>query len=766
MLAVSVLGIYIAGLTAPYLLPRLRAAGPWLYSLVPAGICVGLGTGYIGSSCSIPWIEPLGLAFTFSATGLSRLFALLITGIGTVVTLYSGGYFEKDRRRGRWFSFLFLFMASMLGLVLSDNVFSLFIFWELTSITSFLLIGFDHEKPEARDAALQSLVVTAGGGLCLLAGLVLLSLVTGNINLSEMAASAVAPSPLLSWAAALILIGAATKSAQVPVQFWLPNAMTAPTPASAFLHSSTMVKAGVFLLYRLHPAFGELAWWGPALMVMGGLTALAGGWMAVRQHTLKPLLAWSTVSSLGILVLLIGVGTPESLFAAALFLFAHALYKATLFLVAGIVDHETGERDTRKLGGLRVDMPITAITATLAGLSMAGLPLTAGFVAKEVVYETLVHTPTYGWLAAGVILLAGASFVLVAWAVSVKPFHGRLVATPLHPHDPGAPMFLGPIALAIAGITGGLVPSALLEKAASACVPGGYHGAHLAPWHGFNLPLVLSAVTIALGALAVWIRTRNGNAIPVTGARCQWGTERLYLMGMSGLERRCAAFSSAAQHGYLRLYLFTVLLGVMALVWPLLYRHAAPLGGMLVAWAGRGIQETRWHEWALLLTMVMAIGATVHARTRLGAVTALGVVGYVIAMIFVLFGAPDLAMTQFVIETLTVILIALTFSHLPPFRDLSPTWVRLRDLAFAVMGGAAMTVLTLVALGARRQESVAGYYLAHSYDLAHGKNVVNVILVDFRGIDTLGEITVLAIAALGAFALLRLSSDPNRKDTT
>ena len=756
MLSVAVAAIFLAGLTAPYLIPRLGKTGPWLFSLIPLGLFIGLWIGLIDPVAILPWIESLGLTFSFESAGIARLFALLITGIGAVVTLYSGGYFAGDPRAGRWFCFLFLFMGSMLGLVLSDNLFGLFIFWELTSITSFLLIGFDHEKAEARSAALQSLVITAGGGLCLLAGLVLLSEATGSVNLSEIAASSAPHSPLLGWAAVLILIGAATKSAQVPFQFWLPNAMTAPTPASAFLHSSTMVKAGVFLLFRLNPAFAELWWWSPALMLMGGLTALSGGWMALRQNTLKLLLAWSTVASLGIMVLLIGAGTAGAMFAAAVFIIVHALYKAALFLVAGILDHATGERDTRKLGGLRRDMPITAITATLAGLSMMGIPLTAGFVAKELVYENLLHVPGAGLPAAVTVMLAGASFVLVAWAVSLKPFHGGLTPTSRHPHDPDATLFLGPLVLAIAGIIGGLVPGIMIESGAASSVPGGYHGAHLAPWHGINLSLGLSAVTLALGALAAGLWIRSGGAFALPDVVERLGTEPLYDRAMAALERWSATLVRAVQHGYLRLYLFCVLLGVMALVWPLLYRHVAPLGELLGSWARRGMAETRWHEWALLFTMVMAIGATVHARTRLGAVTALGVVGYVIAMIFVLFGAPDLAMTQFVIETLTVILIALTFSHLPPFRAESPLWVRMRDLTFAVMGGSVMTVLTLTALSARHQESVAEYYLAHSYDMAHGKNVVNVILVDFRGIDTLGEITVLAIGALGAFALLRM----------
>ena len=763
MLAGAVAVIFTAGLSAPYLIPRLGTAGSWLFSLIPLGIFTGLWTGWIESAAFIPWVEPLGLTFSFQAEGIARLFALLITGIGAAVTLYSGGYFAGDPRTGRWFCFLYLFMGSMLGLVLSDNVFSLFVFWELTSITSFLLIGFDHWKPEARGAALQSLLVTGGGGLSLLAGLVLLAQAAGSVNLSAIAASPSTSSPMLSWSAALILIGAAAKSAQVPFQFWLPNAMTAPTPASAFLHSSTMVKAGVFVLFRLNPAFADLPWWGIALMLLGGLTALTGGWMVLRQHVLKPLLAWSTVSSLGIMVLLIGAGTPEALFAAAVFIIAHALYKAALFLVAGIVDHASGERDTHKLGGLRRDMPITAITATLAGLSMMGIPLTAGFVAKEVVYETLMHVPGLGFPGVLAVLLAGASFVLVAWAVAMKPFHGEMLPTPEHPHDPAASLFLGPLVLAICGIAGGMVPGQMMEHAAAASVPGGYHGAHLAPWHGMNISLVLSAVTLSLGALAVWLRIRAGGALTLPAAVERQGTELLYHRAMTALERGSAALSGAVQHGYLRIYLFSVLLGAMALMWPLLYRHAAPLGDLLGSWARRGIAETRWHEWALLLTMVMAIGATVHARTRLGAVTALGVVGYVIAMVFVLFGAPDLAMTQFVIETLTVILIALTFSHLPPFRDMSPLWVRVRDLIFAVLGGTAMTVLTLADLSARRQESVAGYYLAHSYDMAHGKNVVNVILVDFRGIDTLGEITVLAIAALGALALLRMLPGRDRR---
>ncbi len=707
------------------------------------------------------WAPSLGMNLSFNADGLGLLFALLISGIGALVVLYSGEYLKGHPQLGRWHAFLFLFMGSMLGVVLSDNIYTLFVFWELTSIASYLLIGFNHEEEDARAAALQALLVTGAGGLALLAGLVLLSIASGTTEISEMAArsAAVKAHPLYLPALALVLAGAFTKSAQFPFHFWLPRAMAAPTPASAYLHSSTMVKAGVYLLARMSPVLGGTAAWQGAVVPVGLATLLVGAWLAWRQDLLKRLLAWSTVGALGLLTMLIGLGGDGALHAAAAFLVAHALYKAALFLTAGIIDHETGERDVSRLGGLAGAMPLTAAAAAVAALSMAGLPPFFGFAAKEAVYGVATGGPL-PLVTASATVAAGVFFLVTAAAAVWKPFFGAPVATPRKPHGVSAALWLGPVVLGVCSLAAGLMPGLAddwLVRPAVAAAGGGDSAGRLVLWHGFTPALGLGVLTVALG-LALWrFRTaaRRVTAFPAVPAGAL-DAERLYDGALRALVITAGAQTRVLQNGRLRYYLLMVLSTVLLLAWPVLLTHVDLLNSVFLRHLAESLAHLRFYELGLAGLLTVSIAAAVHSRTRLAAVAALGMVGYGISLVFVLYGAPDLAMTQFVIETLTVILMVLTFHHLPEFRAVVRRASMVRDFSVAAGVGVLMTALTLVAADTLQFPPISEYFNRHSLDLAHGRNVVNVILVDFRGLDTMGEITVLGVAAAGAFALLKL----------
>jgi multicomponent Na+:H+ antiporter subunit A len=459
----AVLSGFVTAALAAFFRGRLREYAGWLLALLPAGLTVYFLNLLVNpgmnpwGSYKIPWAPNLDIDFSLRVDGLGLLFALLISGIGTLVTIYANGYLKGDQRLNRFFAWLLAFMASMLGVVLSDNLILLFIFWELTSLTSFLLIGFYHDEEASRAAALQALIVTSLGGLVMLAGLVLLGQVAGTYEISALLdrGNAVRSSSLYTPILILILIGAFTKSAQFPFHFWLPNAMQAPAPVSAYLHSATMVKAGIYLLARLSPVLGGTQEW---LFLVGGIgaaTMLAGGFLAIIQTDLKRLLAYSTVSALGMIVHLIGLGSPLAVKAAMVLLVAHALYKGALFLVAGSVDHETGCRDVTRLGGLRGAMPVTAVAGGLAGLSMAGLPPALGFISKELFYETGLE---FGAWLTGAALLAAVFTIYVAGVVGVEPFWGNKQETPKKAHEASLALWLGPLLLSCLGLFFGLFP--------------------------------------------------------------------------------------------------------------------------------------------------------------------------------------------------------------------------------------------------------------------------------------------------------------------
>jgi multicomponent Na+:H+ antiporter subunit A len=754
----------------------LGTGASYVLSLAPLGVFCLLAW-HIGSvsdgavlTSRWEWIPSLGISFSFLLDGLSLSFALLISGIGTLIVLYSGAYMAGHRSEGRFYSVLFLFMASMLGVVLADNLITLFLFWELTSVTSYLLIGFESQHERNRYAALQALLVTGVGGLALLAGLLLMGHIAGTYEFSELLrqGDSIRGSAVYGAVLVLVLAGAFTKSAQFPFHFWLPNAMAAPTPVSAFLHSSTMVKAGVYLLARMSPVLGGTDAWWYALVLGGTATALVGAYLALRQTVLKSLLAYTTVSALGMLTASIGIGTPEAATAMVTFLFVHAFYKAALFMTAGALDHETGEKDVERLGGLARAMPLTALGGMLGALSMAGLPPLLGFVGKETLYGAAVHGAAghgdnvrTAWLLGAALVAANAVNVWTAALTGIKPFFGSLVPTPRTAHEGRAGLWTGPLVLGIFALGLGFVPQLLggsLVQTGAESIQNAPVPVKLVHWHGFTAALWMSLVTLAAGAALYVVRKPLRNALQRLKPLDALGPEAWYDRTVNAMLAFAGWQTRIIQNGYLRNYLL-VTLGFIVL-----FPGSVLLLRVGISWPGR---LTPPQVYELLVGGLMIVGAVcaVRARSRLAAVASLGVVGYCVALVFVLFGAPDLAMTQFVVETLTVIIFVLVLYYLPPFVTYSNSATRIRDLFISIVAGLFMTSLVIAAFQTSYAHPISDYYAANSYVSAHGRNIVNVILVDFRALDTLGELTVLAVAAVGAYAMLHLRASRGRSDS-
>jgi multicomponent Na+:H+ antiporter subunit A len=760
---ISILMLFAAAAGAPWLYRAARGATGWVLATVPLVLFLFFAAQLrpVADAGALrtehPWVPELGVTLSFHLDGLALLFALLITGLGTLIVVYAGSYLHGHAQLGRFFLFLLLFMGSMLGLVLSDNLLSLFVFWELTSISSYLLIGFDHEREEARKSALQALLVTGTGGLALLAGFLLLSGAAGGaMELSEIRAQgdAVRLHALYPWIFALVALGAFTKSAQVPFHFWLPNAMAAPTPVSAFLHSATMVKAGIYLLARLDPTLGGTALWTGTLTVAGSVTMLTGAVMALRQTDLKKVLAYSTITALGTLTLLLGLGFDASVKAAIVFLFVHSLYKGALFMTAGAVDHETGTRDVRLLGGLRRAMPWTAAGAALAGLSMAGLPPLFGFIGKELAYKAKLGFEGADILLPAAAVLANALTVAAAGMIALRPFWGPARPTPKAAHEAPLALWLGPVVLGAAGLVLGLVPSLVAEGLvgpAVAAVLGTSMPIKLTLWYGFNTALLLSVATAALGVALYRGCDRIRGALARADGWMARGPERGYDRALEGVLAVAARQADGMMAGGVRGALRTVVALACGLaLWALL---AGGWPGGAVPWPAAAP-----HEWALAVLMLGGTVAALVSRSRTSALLSLGVVGTSVALLFALLGAPDLAITQLLVETLVVVIALAVLRRLPALDRVAPPRGRERMLNAAVAVGAGGTMAALL-LAVHRVPfyPVLGEWLTReSVPSGFGQNVVNVILVDFRALDTLGEITVLAVAALGAHALIRM----------
>ncbi|MGB3812417.1 MAG: putative monovalent cation/H+ antiporter subunit A [Shinella sp.] len=753
---------FLGALIAPALTRLLGHNAAWPLALVPFAIFLH----FLGFNAEVSrgevvtggyaWVPSYNVSFSWMIDGLSLAFLLLISGIGTLIVLYAGGYLKGHPHQGRFFSFILMFMGAMLGLVASDSFLMLFVFWELTSITSFLLIGFDHAREASRRAALQALVVTGGGGLFLLAGLLLLWNVTGVTQLSLLMSfgAEVRASPFYLAMLFLVLGGAFTKSAQFPFHFWLPNAMEAPTPVSAYLHSATMVKAGVYLLMRLNPVMGDTLAWETILPAFGGLTLLVGAVLAIRQTDLKLMLAYTTVASLGLLVMLTGFGSEHAVAAAALYLVAHSLFKGALFMVAGLIDHEAGTRDITKLGGLRRAMPITFLAALLAALSMAGLPPFFGFLAKEEIYVALAGGSLRAIAFTLAAIIGNGLMFAVAFAVALKPFLGAPVKTPKHAHEGPVLLWIGPALLAVKGLLIGLFSAlthTLLTSPLASAIAGKPETVTISAVPHVGMALLLSVLTVAFGVIVFLSLDRARAAANRLVEDIGWGPDKGFDQAMRGLVRAASSVSRLTQPGLMEIYM-TATFAVVALallVPPAIYGEWP----RLPVWPA----NVPFHELAVMALAVLGLAGVLTARTRLMAIAALGIQGFCVALLFLLFGAPDLAFVQFMIETLSVVILTLVMTRLKLTpRDHRPMREKIPDIVIAIACGLGFSLYLLKVTQGRFDTALTDFFNLYSKTIAHGANVVNVIIVDFRGTDTLGEIAVVMVTGLAVLSLIRI----------
>lgn len=731
-------------------LRRAPALAPGL-ALLPAGLFLLILAAPEDARFTLSWLPSLGIELAFRLDGLSRLFALLITGIGTGVFLYAASYMAGHALLHRFLAVLTLFMAAMLGAVLADDLLLLFVFWELTSLASFLLIGFDAQKAEARRAAQQGLMVTVAGGLAMLAGILVLGSAGGTFRISALLAQgdALAAHPAAPWIVVLVAIGCFAKSAQWPLHFWLPNAMAAPTPVSAYLHSATMVKLGVYLLARLNPPFQDMALWQALLTGAGAATMLAGAVLALRERDLKRKLAWSTVVALGTLVTLIGIEDPLAATAAVVFLLVHALYKASLFLVAGIVDKKAGTRDAMQLRGLGRRMPLTTLAAVLAGLSMAGAPGFIGAFAKDLLFTVQLGVP--GLLPA-IALTVNAAMVVVAGVVAARPFMGAPMETERDTKDPPLPMLAAPVVLGAIGLALGVAPQlvsgAIIEPAAAAIL-GRPTGIALGEKQGDTLVLTMSLGALVLGLLMFLGWRRLQPTLAGQGWLDSLGPDALYGRVMRGISLGAVALTRRVQGGSLRGYLSATLLIVFGGAGLLL----AARGGLALPRSGAAAAPAQ-----VALAAVIVVGAIAACRLRalFGQVMAAALVGFGVGILFLTLGAADLAFTQFTVEIIAVVLLVAILARLP-FHGLDARRAqeRRRDAMLAAGVGVVGTAILFAVLSVPFDTVIPDWMGQASVPEAKGRNVVNVVIVDFRALDTLGEIAVLLIAALSAAVLLR-----------
>ena len=720
---------------------------------------------------SFAWLPTLGLDFTLRMDGFTWLFAMLVTGIGFLVVLYARYYMSPDDPVPRFFSFLLAFMGAMLGIVLSGNLIQLVFFWELTSLFSFLLIGYWHHNASARDGARMALTVTAAGGLCLLVGVLLIGHVVGSYDLDEVLASGdrIRTSSLYLPTLILVLLGALTKSAQFPFHFWLPHAMAAPTPVSAYLHSATMVKAGVFLLTLLWPVLAGTEAWFYIVVSAGLCTLVLGAYAAIFQQDLKGLLAYSTISHLGLITLLLGLSSPLAAVAAIFHTINHATFKASLFMAAGIIDHESGTRDIRRLSGLFRYMPITATLAMVAAAAMAGVPLLNGFLSKEMFFadaaafhvdSLLDHSLPY------FAMLASAFSV----AYSLRFIHGVFFGPPAtdlprKPHEPPHwmrfPIELLVLACLLVGILPAMTIKPFLATAVRAVLGRDTPYYSLAVWHGFNEPLLMSVIALTGGVTLYWL-LQGYLAKGIEGAPFvrRLKGQRIFEQVLVTLSWKWARslerlFGTRRLQPQLRLL---VAFALFAALWPL-YRQGLEAGTL----PGTGFDPAFLLLW--VVGGLCAVGAAYQAKFhRLAAMVLLGGAGLVTCITFVWFSAPDLAITQLLVEIVTSVLILLGLRWLPKRFEIAGEGLsigirarvrRARDLMLAVAAGAGMSLIVYAMLTRPLPDTISRYFVEKAYAEGGGRNIVNVILVDFRAFDTFGEIVVLAVVAVTVFSLLR-----------
>ena len=725
--------------------------------LIFAGLCTVWPAVVRGEVFQVqwPWMPSIDLYLRFRLDGLSLLFGLIVTGAGFFVSLYAASYMAGHPHTGRFFFFLHAFMIAMLGVVTADNLLLLFVFWEGTTVFSYLLIGFDHESEAARDNARQAMLITGAGGLALLLGIFLLKAAGGSFTVSQWvdAGDQIRGHGLYPFIFLAVLLGAMTKSAQFPFHFWLPNAMSAPTPISAFLHAATMVKAGIYLLMRFHPLLGGTPLWMGTLVLVGGVTALWGAVQALAPCDMKRVLAYTTIMALGVLTMFLGGRTTPALTAAATFLLVHALYKASLFLAVGSIDHQTGTRHLDRLGGLWRAMPLTALAVAAAAMSMAGFPLFFGFIGKEIMYKGALTEDMFPVFATTAAVLANALMTAVSGILFIGPFFGRRPADLQQVVEAPWTMRLGPAVMGILGIVFGIIPwwvaANLIEPAVRSFDPT-TEQITLSLYHGINPPLLLSIVTLTLGALIYRLRTASRNLTAAAVDRVPVTAERLYQLGLDLFLRAAAVATRRLQNGSLHSYLAIIFLVTVAAVgWPWI---GGALSAVRIPAADGPLAAV-----GLVALIAAATAVVVAARNRLAAIGGLGGVGAGVALTFLLFGAPDIALTQLLVETLTVIIVSLVLLRLPPLGDARKRTAKRRALDAGLSLAAGVLIASLL-MGVGQHpldRSLTEFFEANSYAAAHGRNIVNVILVDFRSLDTLGEITVVVLAALAGAALLR-----------
>ncbi|MDR7417858.1 MAG: proton-conducting transporter membrane subunit [Armatimonadota bacterium] len=717
-----------------------------------AGI-IWLAAGGQPARVSLAWFPRLGVRYALLMDGLSLLFAGLITAVGVLIFVYSVAYMRRERGLGRFYAFLLLFLGAMLGTVLADDLIVLYIFWELTSLASFFLIGYRDEQPAARAGATQALIVTAAGGVTMLVGLVLLGQIGGAWQISALLTRTgqITGDSRYAIAMALILAGALTKSAQIPFQFWLPSAMVAPTPVSTYLHSATMVWAGVYLMARLLPLLGGTSLWSGVLVPVGLATMVVGTGLAALQNDLKALLAYSTIGALGLATALMGWGSPAAVAAAMAYIINHAAFKAALFMVAGAVEHETGTRLIDRLGALRTVMPITAGVAVVAAFSMAGLPPFGGFLSKEAAVEAFLHGSS---LAAGAVVLAGALSLAYgiqllrvffarsapgarAWRRSGELGHG----VPGEAHEPGM-LLWGPAAvLSGAALAFGLFPSPVehLAAAATAAVATPAPASDL--WHGVTFTTLIVVGATLAGGIGLFAVAPLGQNLtrPLMWLSSGRAYEWLYGGAMRGAVQLTRAYMTGRARDY---YVYVIVVAVT-----LLTAGLAATGLPVVV-----IGELEPGPLVAILVAIIAAVAAARLRLLVAAVLALGVTGYAISIVYVLLSAPDIAVTQAAVETVSLVLFLVAITALARSDAAQPDGPRFSDAAIALAGGAAATVLAVMAETPSDIPRIATKFFVHAAE-AGGKNIVNLVVVDYRGWDTMGEISVLAIAALGIMAL-------------
>jgi multicomponent K+:H+ antiporter subunit A len=766
-IALTLLTLVALPFVAALAIALLHGAGRAVHSGIAAAASAGglallamLTAPVLGGevrSASWAWVPALGLDLTLMVDPLGLMFAGLILGIGLLVVIFGHFYLYAGEATGRFFASLMLFQGAMLGIVIAGNVLLLLVFWEMTSLASFLLIGFWQHKAEARQGARMALAVTGGGGLALIGGMVLLGLVGGSFDLATILerGDIVRASPLYPVLLGLILLGCFTKSAQFPFHFWLPHAMAAPTPVSAYLHSATMVKAGVFLLARLWPVLAGTELYTGIVTSVGLTTMIFGAVVALFRHDLKSILAYSTISQLGMLVMLLGFSLEAAALAAVLHILNHAAFKAALFMNAGIVEHETGTRDIRRLGGLAKAMPITALIATLAAASMAGLPPLGGFISKELMlYETPKLAPLgLPWLLP-VLATLGATFSAgYSLRLAVHLFFGQpREAEPFaRAHDPSAGMWAAPALLTTLAVLLGLIPMLLagpLVGAVTAAVTGAPAPEFdLALWHGVNLALILSLIAVAGGALLLW---QHKSLLAAWERASLPDAKRMFESSFAFADKWVRKAIVATHTPSLQ----RMLLASFSVIVLLVIDGAQAGGGVLTG--GRALLPATPVAVVAWVLLISATAAVVNdSRNRLRVLIYVSVIGLVVSLTFVQFSAPDLALTQISVEVVTILLLLLALNLLPKSPPLLSTAARKwRDGALAITGGVLVGGIAWAMLTRDPGPSIAAYHLANAKSGGGGTNVVNVILVDFRAFDTLGEIIVLGIAGLGIFALL------------